>query len=229
MSNIIKHTSDIFELDSLQYAQGFNYEKSVYQRVEFAELEGINLFDIVRSPLKNSSDETKREINDIAKITQNRTPEEIQLVHKTDIDPLLLYHPVIDRLNMVLDLKAFNTMYYRSLSEIIDHLKFYYNRPRPYQLADMLSVSINRIITKTHRTPSYPSGHTMYAALASEMLSDKYPQHKAELDKLSRMTGHARVLQGVHYPSDNIASVKIVKKIFPNIKKYFMEQDQHEL
>jgi len=225
MSNIIKHTSDIFELDSLQYAQGFNYDKSVYQRVKFAELEGMNLFDIVQTPLRNSSDETKREINDIAKITQNRTPKEIELVHKVDSDPLLLYHPVIDRLNMVLDLKAFNTMYYHSLSEMVDHLKFYYNRPRPYQLADMLSVNINRIITKTHKTPSYPSGHTMYAALASEMLSDKYPQHKAELDELSIMTGHARVLQGVHYPSDNIASIKIVNKIFPNIKKYFMEQD----
>ena len=64
MSNIIKHTSDIFELDALQYAQGFNYDKSIYQRVEFAELEDINLFDIVQAPLRNSSDETKREIND---------------------------------------------------------------------------------------------------------------------------------------------------------------------
>jgi acid phosphatase (class A) len=113
-------------------------------------------------------------------------------------------------------------MYYTCAIAIVDHLKFYYNRPRPYQLSEYYGVSINRIITKTHKTPAYPSGHTMYAALIAEILSDKYPEHKKEFDKLVDLCGKARELQGVHYPSDNEAAKKIIKTIYPELKKYYI-------
>jgi acid phosphatase (class A) len=113
-------------------------------------------------------------------------------------------------------------MYYTCGIAIIDHLKFYYNRPRPYQLSEHYSITINRIVTKTHKTPAYPSGHTMYAALVAEILSDKYPEHRKELNKLVDLCGKARELQGVHYPSDNEAAKKIIKTIYPELKKYYI-------
>ena len=48
MSDILKHTIDLFELDSIQYAQGFEYYNSVYKVVDFFELGNLDLFSIVQ-------------------------------------------------------------------------------------------------------------------------------------------------------------------------------------
>ena len=56
----------------------------------------------------------------------------------------------------------------------------------------------------------------------SPNLSDKYPEHKTEFDKLVDLCGKARELQGVHYPSDNEAAKKIIETIYPPLKKYYI-------
>ena len=48
-------------------------------------------------------------------------------------------------------------------------------------MAHYYNIEINVLITDTHQTPAYPSGHTMYAELAAHMLSDMYPEHKKTL------------------------------------------------
>ena len=222
MSDILKHTIDLFELDSIQYAQGFEYYNSVYKVVDFFELGNLDLFSIVQSPPKNSSETTQQELQEISRLTKNRTKEEEMLVYSVDLNSIALHLEAVEELGIEFDYKAYNTLY-PAVSEMIDHLKYFYNRARPFQIADKLSIDINRIITKTHHTPSYPSGHTMSAVLASKILTDKYPEHESKFNEIAEKCGHARVLQGVHYPSDNTASIKIINKIYPIIKKYFTE------
>ena len=112
--------------------------------------------------------------------------------------------------------------YYNILEQYMYALKFYFNRARPEQLAPYYNRKIDVMYTATHNTPAYPSGHTMYASLLLEILSDKYPEHKTQLNKLVDFCGKARELQGVHYPSDNEASKKIVRTIYPELKKYYI-------
>ena len=87
------------------------------------------------------------------------------------------------------------------------------------KLGQAYDVDIKLIYTKSHHTPAYPSGHTMYAALGAEMLKDLYPQYKDVFDNWIKDVGEARVLQGVHFPSDNQAAVKIIQKVYPYIKE----------
>lgn len=220
---LIKDIQINLSLDNLKYFPDFKYEESPYANMDFPEIGDIDLFDIVEHPQKNSSAETLREIQYISQATNNRSQQDVDLVYTVDQDPLLLFDPVIKELNLNFDRELFSQAYYRCLIAIVDHLKYFYNRARPFQVAELLNIKIDRIITKTHHTPSYPSGHTMYAALIGEFLKYDYPQHSTKFDALVKQTGLARVLQGVHYPSDNAASIQIVKTIFPNIKKYFSE------
>lgn len=224
MPNLVKYTSDFFAIDSIKYYEGFSYEESVYSNVQFPEISSGDLFSIAGNPPKNSSKITADEIKEISRLTKARSAADIELVYSVDKDPLLLFYPLIDKLNLSFDLNLFNSLYYRHVAEIIDHLKFFYNRARPFQIAKELNIKIDRIITKTHHTPSYPSGHTMYAALAAELLIDKYPEHRTKLDAITKQCGLGRVLQGVHYPSDNTAAIKIIKSIFPQLKNYVMER-----
>lgn len=212
------------QLDQIVYKNNFNYSDSPYARIKFPEVGNIDLFSIVDRPYANSSKETLNELQIVSQATQNRSTQDTKLVYTVDDEPLLLFWEFSKSLSLKFDQKLFDTIYNYSVLPIVDHLKLFYNRPRPFQLAEKLGIPISRIVTKTHKTPAYPSGHTMYAALAAEILIDKYPQHKTKLNDLTKQVGHARVLQGVHYPSDNLAAIKVIKTIFPNIKKYFSQE-----
>ena len=127
MSDILKHTIDLFELDSIQYAQGFEYYNSVYKVVDFFELGNLDLFSIVQSPPKNSSETTQQELQEISRLTKNRTKEEEMLVYSVDLNSIALHLEAVEELGIEFDYKAYNTLY-PAVSEMIDHLKYFYNR-----------------------------------------------------------------------------------------------------
>ena len=98
-------------------------------------------------------------------------------------------------------------------------VKYHYKRPRPFQLAPHLGFVISVIQTKTHQTPAYPSGHQTEASTIAEVLSSLYPEHKAKFYEIGAMVGRARVLQGVHYQSDNDAAMYMTRLLWANIKE----------
>ena len=223
ISKIQKHIVDHSNIDNIKYNKYFNYLESPYASIEFPELGDIKLFEIVPQPKANSSATTKSELQEVVRVSSNRTEKEIKHVLEVDKDPLLVFDPFLHKHDLKLDRPLFATMYYNCLLAIVDHLKYFYNRARPFQIAPYYDMYINRIITSSHHTASYPSGHTMYAALASNMLSEKYPKYKKDFENIVSLCAEARILQGVHFPSDNEAAIKIVNKIYPNIKKYITE------
>lgn len=210
------------DIDGLKYRTDLEYHQTPYANMTFPELGNIDLFSIVAAPAKNSSPETKKELEYIAQQSNNRTIAEIEFVYLVDKDPLFLFENAIKEYNLEeFPYHKFNTIYNNIVIAIIEHLKFFYNRARPFQVAAFYNIKINRLNTATHHTPSYPSGHTIYGALAAEILKEKYPDKTAFFDELVQKVGYARVLQGVHYPSDNKASIKIIKTIYPKLSEYY--------
>jgi membrane-associated phospholipid phosphatase len=107
--------------------------------------------------------------------------------------------------------------------------KGFWNRPRPIQLAKLLNIKLDAIITDTVHSASYPSGHTVYSSLVANIIRDLYPQvNTSQLDKVVTDTAKARMMQGVHYPSDNQASIIFSKFVFNKLnailkKDYYNE------
>lgn len=214
-------SNSIYDIDSIKYLPNFNYLKSGYANHTFPEFKGINILKILPKPAKNSSSKTKEELREISNLTSNRSLEDIKLVYSVDDDPLNIFNPIIKKYNLVFSNKDFRQMYHETMSPLIDHLKAFYNRARPFQLASKLNIKIDVLLTNTHQTAAYPSGHTVYAALIGEILSDSYPDKRGIFEDLVQKTAKARVLQGVHYPSDNIVSITLMKKLYPYLKKYY--------
>ena len=50
------------------------------------------------------------------------------------------------------------------------------------------------------------------------MLASLYPEHTSKFYELINLAGRARVLQGVHYPSDNDASMIIASVLYEDLK-----------
>ena len=187
----------------------------------------IDWKSVLPSPPKNNSEETKKELDYLAKLTDSLSIADKNLVSLVDNEPLDLYNDILRRHGLKMPRDKFKKVWNISLP-IIMNLKYQFNRPRPEQLAKFYGLTINVTETKTHQTPAYPSGHTAYTAMGAYLLSDMYPEHSGEFFSKVGDAGYARCLQGVHYPSDNEASMVITGaiwqdiryKLFPNLEPF---------
>ena len=213
---IIDNHGDIDEVSYLKNKVNYNDEISILD---------INLAKIINTAPKNSSSTTAKEIEKISKATKNRSLAELELVHVVDREPLDLFYKFLKDKDLKFPQGLFDE-HYNVLEQYIYALKYFHNRARPEQIAPYYGLEIEVLYTETHHTPSYPSGHTMYSELAAHILSDKYPEYRKDFFRLSEYCGFARILQGVHYPSDNKASKIATEKLYRLMKE--KEDERHK-
>tara|TARA_B100000287_G_scaffold169153_1_gene159596 strand:+ start:588 stop:1223 length:636 start_codon:yes stop_codon:yes gene_type:complete len=99
------------------------------------------------------------------------------------------------------------------LTRIGMHHKLKYQRPRPYQVAEVYGMDLQIPIGKTTQTPSYPSNHSFIGKCIALHLADKYPMHSDKLNEMGDEFGLNRVRMGWHFPSDHHAGQELAYKI----------------
>lgn len=174
--------------------------------------------NLLVEPPKNSSYVTKGELEYLQRITSRKTERERELINTVDKESLDLFIPILKERGLKVPYKTVAETW-DLVWPVIYNLKFKFNRPRPEQLASMYGINIDVTKTTTHQTPAYPSGHTSYAALIANILSDMYPKYRNLFFRQVGIVGFARCVQGVHYPSDNQAAIEATKYIWQNIKE----------
>lgn len=178
----------------------------------------FDYFKFLPPPPKNNSESTLLDLKELESITQKLTPQQIKFVYTVDREPIDIFNEYLLPHNCKVPVKIFKPLYNEYLKPIATNLKNFFNRPRPAQIANILDIDIKVIETKTHQTPSYPSGHSGYAFLLAHVCAELYPDHKRDLFLLADQCGYARMLQGVHYRSDHQASKLLVAKLYPKFK-----------
>jgi acid phosphatase (class A) len=93
------------------------------------------------------------------------------------------------------------------------YFKLTYQRARPAQVWTSVTPLIP---TPAH--PSYPGGHGLQAHLIAECVKAAVPAMAIACDTLAARIANNRILAGVHYPSDNAASVRICPNVFTILK-----------
>lgn len=91
----------------------------------------------------------------------------------------------------------------KDIKPILTKVKFKFQRPRPYQLAEYYKIRLFPYCSRATLTPSYPSGHTFQAVVLTELIGNKYPEHYEYLSNLTQDIATSRVFLGLHYPTDN--------------------------
>jgi len=92
-------------------------------------------------------------------------------------------------------------------------LKYHFQRPRPYQLAHYYKLNLFPFKSNSSQSPSFPSGHTLQAALICYVLGNHYPDKYDYFDRLAKDIELSRLYMGLHYPSDNDFSLYCVEMI----------------
>ena len=85
---------------------------------------------------------------------------------------------------------------------LIMKLKFYFQRPRPYQMAEYYKLKLFPFYSRSAASPSYPSGHALQARVICHVLGNHFPDKFEYFESLATDVQHSRIYLGVHYPSD---------------------------
>jgi hypothetical protein len=190
---------------------------TVYTEQPIPDIVQINWKNILEPPPSNDSSLTYKELLFVAKKTLNRSQQDSEFVHKIDQDMDSGFINLLQEYNMEYPDKIIDEMY-NIIEPILMNVKNLYNRARPLQLANFFGIEIDTIITDTIHTASYPSGHTVYASMVSRIIQKTSPSiPKQKLNNLVDQTALARILQGVHYPSDNAASIRFTNVLFKHL------------
>ena len=217
--NIIKGINQAMseEIDSIIYDKPPSDKNSkVLQKKP--NLLTVDWENVLPEPPKNSSDITRKELELISDMTKELSQEEYDLVMAVDDDPNSVFMPLLKRIGKQFPKDKFDEFFFSQVDPVITNLKYKFKRARPFQLADKYGIDIKVTETETHHTPAYPSGHTAYAAFGGSMLATLYPEHTSKFYELINLAGRARILQGVHYPSDNDASMVIASVLYEDLK-----------
>lgn len=170
----------------------------------------------------NSSDQTRAELDYMLELEQKRTKAEVEraeyianigswpnIINPLDSDYAenrrqLFYiaEPVGNWFNEQ-NFPAITQLLFNCIQDIRVtefRLKRYFKRPRPYHLEPELH-PLARI-----NSPSFPSGHTLWAFTEALVFSEIIPEKREEFIKMAEEVRWSRELMGIHYPSDNEAS-----------------------
>lgn len=198
------------KIESLGYS-------SVYLERPVPSIIEINWKTILSAPPSNISQITAKELNFLASETLARSPEQIKNIHYVDENLDDPFEKLLNQYNISYP-QEYIDIFYEVIKPVLYNIKSLWNRPRPFQLAKLYGIRIDPIYTLTIDTASYPSGHTVYSRLVRNILADKYPNLTSKLNGIVTNTAKARVQQGVHYPSDNNASIILSDTLYQHLK-----------
>jgi acid phosphatase (class A) len=97
---------------------------------------------------------------------------------------------------------------------LLQTLKKYHNRKRPYELDS----SLKAIVLKSMQTPSYPSGHSVQGTGIAKLLADKYPKAKSAFLKTGKNISYSRRVARAHYKSDSKMGEELGNSMYKFIK-----------
>jgi hypothetical protein len=164
----------------------------------------------------NSSDATKEELNLLmAKVKETKVDEQL-LIQYQAFDVYLddYYVDFLSKLNVPQE-KVSETLdeINKDIKPLIVKLKYFFQRPRPYQLAYYYKLKLMPFLTLGSDSPSFPSGHAIQSKVYSEVLGNMYPKTYTALEQLADDVCQSRIGLGVHYQSDIDVGIYVADRI----------------
>lgn len=190
---------------------------SVVTEKPMSDLVDFDFKKILEPPPANTSQIVQKELDIVSRKTSLRTNDDYDLIFRIDEDIDSFYVRILKAYQLEYP-KRYIDLFYDIVEPILLNTKSYWNRPRPVQLAKFYNIDIETIVTDTIHTASYPSGHTVYSRIVRNILVDLYPNLSKYFDQIVEQTAEARIKQGVHYPSDNQASIIFADYVYKILK-----------
>ena len=200
--------SEILNIDKLTYATDIpkkhqdkmNDNTGIFKDIDLSQFKS-------NPPPKNGSNQTMQEMISLDKITMDA-----DIIKKSD-DIHEYYSDFFKSVGEEYPRLAVDSLM-NDTKPLIYELKYYYNRPRPYQIAKALDLKFYNQPLETAKTPSYPSGHSIQGMLVGEYLANQYRKYATSIMKIANNISKSRLAANVHFPTDSIFGEKIALALY---------------
>ena len=154
---------------------------------------------------KNSSEATIEELNAIVDALKNLNGKDAYLNRYKAYDVSLkrsfiefILKDVEEKDEIIKTIESIQ----EDINPLLIKLKYYFQRPRPFQLAEYYKLKLFPYSSITANSPSFPSGHSYQARIITEVIGNLYPQTYALMQKIFDDICYSRLYLGLHYQSD---------------------------
>ena len=201
---------ELLELRGMVYSEEVKekHQKKMNQKLTIWD---ENLTIPKKLPPENDSKVTLKELKYLAKIEPN-----IDEVKGGD-DVKENFLPLIEKHGVNVSKRRLSKIIKESTKFIME-LKYHYNRPRPYQVAEFYNMDLNGTTLDSMKTPSYPSGHATQGYLLGEYLAIKDPHNAHEYKQVGEDIAHSRIVAKAHYKSDKIYGKRLAEYLIKHLK-----------
>lgn len=220
MPNQARAYMDTISYPWLEYSKGA-LGNSLMRTFYLGQEDEAKLPGLITFPA-NSSDQTRAELDYLLSLQSKRTKQEIDrannianigswpnIINPTDPDYKENRKQLFYIANSVGE--WFNDENFPAITQLLLNciqdirvtefrLKRFFKRARPYHLEPRLT-PLARI-----NSPSFASGHTLWAFTEACIFSEIIPEKRDEFLKMAEEVRWSREVMGIHYPSDNEAS-----------------------
>ncbi len=170
----------------------------------------------IKPPPTNESNKTRSEVFYL--LGYNDGVIDNEMVQAYD-DIVKAYMPAVEKNGLKVSSDELEEIIKES-SKFVMKLKYKFNRPRPYQVAEFYDIDdFKRHKLDTAKTPSYPSGHAMQGRLLALYLSDKDPNNKNEYMMIGHNISESRIMARAHYVSDRKYGDMLGDELYKEMKK----------
>ena len=163
-------------------------------------------------PPENDSSLTLKEIKYLAEIKPNE-----DVAEKGD-DVLENFMDLIEKHEVNVSREFIDRIIKESAKFIMD-LKYKFNRPRPFQIAEFYHIDLNGTQLDSMKTPSFPSGHAVQGYLIGEYLASVDNLNGYIYRDKAEEIAESRIIAKAHYPSDKAYGKTIAKSLFRGMRK----------
>lgn len=172
---------------------------------------------------KNSSEATKEELNQIVDNLNLIANREQYLERYKVYDKFLKKYLISGMVSGGINEEEITKI----IGDIIDDvtpllfkLKYHFQRPRPYQLAQYYKLKLFPYSSSSANSPSFPSGHAFQGKILTEVIGNLYPDTYSSMKDVFNEICYSRVYLGLHYQSDIDVGIFCAEKVLRN--KEFM-------
>ena len=197
------------------------FSKSIKPKHKKRMNQKVTLFDenpelTIKAPPANDSNKTRAEVFYL--LSYNDGVIDNEMVQAYD-DIVKAFMPVVEKNGVQVSADE--------LQEILDQtskftlqLKYKFNRPRPFQVAEYYDIEDFKIHKlDTAKSPSYPSGHAMQGRVIALYLSDKDPSNRKEYMMIGHNISESRIMARAHFSSDRKYGDMLGDELFKVMKK----------
>jgi hypothetical protein len=202
-------------LDFITYGNPTQEQLPYLEKSNFVDSSLFDELSTYKFP-KNTSEATKEELNQIVDAT-NLVKDKDEYLNRYKTYDRHLNKYFIDGLvkggENEEQIKELITNINEDINPLLFKLKYFHQRPRPYQLAEYYKLKLFPYKSFSADSPSFPSGHAYQGKILTEVIGNLYPKTYSFMVNLFNDIMYSRLYLGVHYQSDIDVGIFCAEKV----------------